>query len=505
MTTAGKVWLVGAGPGDPGLITLRGRRVLEQAEVVLHDALSHPGLLDYCRGAQIVDVGKRFGERSPPQRVISGQLIQFARAGKRVVRLKGGDPFTFARGAEEALALVEAGIEFEIVPGVSSPVAASAYAGISFTHRDLSSSVTFITGSDREGKQWSPESWKKLATATDTICILMGMRRIEEICEAIIAGGRPADTPVAVIQWGARPEQQVVTAPLSQIAHEVRRRGVSNPAVIVVGKVVELRKQLAWYDTRPLFGKRILVPRPPHQARRTAESIRERAAEPVLFSAIEIVAPPDPKPLQAAAASASTYDWILFTSANGVQSFFRVLRELGKDARALAGAKVGVIGPKTAEALEPLGIRADLVAEQYVGESLAHALLEAGKAKRVLIPRALEAREALPDLLRAQGVHVDVVAAYRTQKVVDRRAELLELLEHHVDVVTFTSSSTVLALTGLLGPDAAQALRRTTLAAIGPITARTAAEQGLTIDVTADVYTVDGLLDALERYFRSAS
>ena len=496
---------MGAGPGDPGLITLRGRQVLEFAEVVLHDALSHPGLLDYCRQAEIVDVGKRFGERSPPQPVISDQLIQFARAGKRVVRLKGGDPFMFARGAEEALALVEAGIEFEIVPGVSSPVAASAYAGISFTHRDLSSSVTFITGSDREGKQWSPESWRKLATATDTICILMGMRRIEEICEAIIAGGRSADTPVAVIQWGARPEQRVVMAPLSQIAREVRRRGVSNPAVIVIGEVVELRKELAWYDTRPLFGKRILVPRPAHQARRTAESIRERAAEPVLFSAIEIVPPPDPKALQAAARSVSGYDWILFTSANGVQCFFRVLRELGKDARALAGAKVGVIGPKTAEALEVFGIRADLVAEQYVGESLAGALLASGKLKRVLIPRALEAREALPELLRARGVRVDVVPAYRTLKVSERRAELLDLLQNRVDVVTFTSSSTVLALTELLGPDAAEALRHVTLAAIGPVTARTAAEQGLTIDVTAGVYTVEGLLDALEQHFRSAS
>ena len=196
----GKVWLVGAGPGDPDLITVRGRRVLERAEVVLHDALSHPGLLDYCRQAAIVDVGKRFGERSPPQTVITRQLLHHAHQGKRVVRLKGGDPFMFARGAEEALALVEAGIPFEIVPGVSSPVAASAYAGISFTHRELSSSVTFITGSDREGKDWSEESWRKLATATDTICVLMGMRRIEEICEAIMAGGRSAETPVAVIQ-----------------------------------------------------------------------------------------------------------------------------------------------------------------------------------------------------------------------------------------------------------------------------------------------------------------
>lgn len=502
----GKVWLVGAGPGDPSLITLRGKRVLETADVVLHDALSHPGLLEFCRHAEIVNVGKRYGERSPPQEVITNQLLQYAQAGKAVARLKGGDPFTFARGAEEALALVEAGIPFEIVPGVSSPVAASAYAGISFTHRDLSSSVTFITGSDKEGQEWSPDAWHKLATATDTICILMGMRRIEAICEAIITGGRSPDEPVAVIQWGARPEQRVVTGQLANIAEQVRKQGVSNPAVIVVGKVVELRDQLAWFDTRPLFGKRVLVPRPPEQAAKTAQSIRDRAAEPVLFSAIEIHPPPDVAALERAARAAKSYDWVLFTSANGVDCFFRTLRSLRLDARAFGSAKVGVIGPKTAAALEAYGIQADLVADEYVGESLAESLLSAGKVGRVLIPRALEAREALPEILRKRGAHVDVVPAYTTVKASpEKREELLELLERQVDVILFTSSSTVLALTDLLGPRAAELTRRLTLAAIGPVTARTAAEKGLTVDVTASVYTVEGLLDALELHFSRAS
>lgn len=502
----GKVWLVGAGPGDPSLITLRGRRVLETADIVLHDALSHPGLLEFCRQAEIVNVGKRYGERSPPQEMITKELLQHARAGKSVVRLKGGDPFMFARGAEEALALVEAGIPFEIVPGVSSPVAASAYAGISFTHRDLSSSVTFITGSDREGKQWSPDSWHKLATATDTICVLMGMRRIEEICEAIITGGRPPDTPVAVIQWGARPEQRVVTGQLSDIAEAVRKQGVSNPAVIVVGKVVELRNQLAWFDTRPLFGKRVLVPRPPEQAQKTAQSVRDRAAEPVLFSAIEIHPPPDVAALERAARSAKSYDWVLFTSANGVDCFFRALESQRLDARGFGPAKVGVIGPKTAAALLRYGIRADLVADEYIGESLAEALLTRGKVGRVLVPRALEAREVLPDLLRQRGAQVDVVAAYTTVKASpEKRRELLDLLEHQVDVVLFTSSSTVLALTELLGDRAVELTERLTLAAIGPVTARTAIEQGLNVDVTASVYTVEGLLDALELHFSRAS
>jgi uroporphyrinogen III methyltransferase/synthase len=241
-----KVWLVGAGAGEPGLITVRGLEVLRDAEVVLHDALSHPALLLECPGAEIRNVGKRAGERSPPQGSINRQLIELAGQGKRVVRLKGGDSFLFARGAEEASALAKAGIPFEIVPGVSSPVAASAYSGISFTHRDWSSSVTFITGSDRAGVKWSPDSWKKLATATDTICVLMGMRRIEEITQALIDGGRASDTPAAVIQWGARPEQRVAVATLSKIARVSRAQGLVNPAVIVVGQVVTLRETLAW-------------------------------------------------------------------------------------------------------------------------------------------------------------------------------------------------------------------------------------------------------------------
>jgi uroporphyrinogen III methyltransferase/synthase len=503
---AGKVWLVGAGPGDPDLITVRGRRVLEQAEVVLHDALSHPSLLEYCQRAQIVNVGKRYGERSPPQAVVTQQLLHYAGAGKRVVRLKGGDPFMFARGAEEALALVEAGVDFEIVPGVSSPVAASAYAGISFTHRDLSSSVTFITGSDREGKDWSPESWHKLATATDTICVLMGMRRIDEICQAIIKGGRSPNTPVAVIQWGARPEQRVVRAALSQIASAVKQQGITNPAVIVVGEVVELRDRIAWFDTRPLFGKRILVPRPPKQARGTARLLRDRAAEPLLFSAISIEDPPDPEPLRQAARDVGSYDWVLFTSANGVECFMRALNDAGRDARAFGNAKLGVIGPKTAQSLVVHGLRADLVADEYIGESLAEALLAEGNAQRVLIPRALEAREVLPERLRAAGLHVDVVPAYETKKAnPERRAELEALISGQLDVVMFTSSSTVSALCDVLGQGAADLLSQVTVAAIGPVTAKTASELGLKVDVTAEIYTVEGLLDALEQHFVSHS
>ncbi len=383
----GKVYLIGAGPGDPGLITVRGLELLSCADAVLYDALAHPALLDACPNAEQRNVGKRCVQDSTVQVSINAELVALGRAGKRVVRLKGGDPLLFARGAEELQALREAGIAFEIVPGVSSPLAASAYSGIPLTHRELSSSVTFITGSDREGKDWSPASWQKLATATDTICIFMGMRRIEQIMEAIIAGGRSAETEVAVVQWAARPEQRVVSGTLSSIAARVRAEGISNPAVIIVGEVVALRDELRWFDNRPLFGKSLLVPRPAEQGRVTAAAIRARGANARLLPAIEIRDPADPVPLRRAIAELASFEWVLFTSANGVTRFTRALGAAGLDARAFGSAKIGAIGPKTASALEAFGLRADVVAEEFVGEGLARAVLAHGLQKRVLLAR----------------------------------------------------------------------------------------------------------------------
>ena len=420
------------------------------------------------------------------------------------MRLKGGDPLLFARGAEEALALVEAKIPFEIVPGISSPVAATAYAGISLTHRELSSSMTFITGSDRAGKEWSPESWKRLATATDTICVLMGMRRIEAIAQALVDGGRSPETPAAVIQWGARPGQRVVVGRLADIADTARDAGLSNPAIIVVGEVVRLRESLRWYDTRPLFGRRVLVPRPVGQAERTAQALRERGAEPRVVPVIEIVPPADPAPLESAAARLADYDWVLFTSANGVEQLFLALRRAGRDARAFGTAKIGVIGPRTAEALERFGVRADRIADEHVGEGLARDILALGTPRRVLIARALVARDALPALLREAGAEVDVVAAYETRPAPAGPKSLVELVETRaVDTVLFTSSSTVKTTVERLGASAIELLGRLTVASIGPITTRTAEELGVRVDVTATTFTVDGLLDALEKYFES--
>jgi uroporphyrinogen III methyltransferase/synthase len=460
-------------------------------------------LLEHCPDAEIRFVGKRYGEDSASQDEINRQLVQLARAGKRVVRLKGGDPLLFARGAEEALALEAAEIPFEIVPGVSSPVAASAYAGIPLTHRGLSGSVTFITGSDRAGKEWSDEAWKKLATATDTVCVLMGMRRIGEIAAAMLAGGRPPTTPVAVIQWGARPEQRVVTAPLDRIADAVRDRGLKNPAVIVVGEVVSLREQLAWYDRGPLFGRHVLLFRAEAQARETARLLRERGAEPVSLPMIEIADPPDPALVERALERLGDYGWVLFTSANGVERFFCELAAHGRDARALGRAKIGVIGPKTAAALARFGLCPDRVAEEFMGEGLAKALLEYGPPERVLLARARVARDALPDALRAHGFEVDVVPVYETRSLgLNARERLLAALSSgRADAALFTSSSTVQETLATLGNQGPALLSRLIVASIGPITSRALEAAGVRIDVRAERYTVDGLLDALAGFY----
>jgi uroporphyrinogen III methyltransferase/synthase len=501
--SVGKVYLVGAGPGDPGLITVRGLEVLSRADVVLYDALAHPALLEACPNAEQRNVGKRYGEDSAVQGMINAELVRLARAGKCVVRLKGGDPLLFARGAEELQALRAADIPFEIVPGVPSALAASAYAGIPLTHRDLSSSVTFITGSDREGKEWSPESWRKLATATDTICIFMGMRRIEDIMRAIVAGGRSAETPAAVVQWAARPEQRVVSGTVSTIAELTRAQNVANPAVIVVGEVVPLRRELCWFDNRPLFGKSLLVPRPMEQGRATATAIRARGASARLLPAIQIKDPVDGEPLARAIAALRGFEWVLFTSANGVTRFMAALTRAGLDARAFGNAKLGAIGPKTAAALLRFGLRADVIADEFIGEGLARAVLAQGVPKRVLLARALVARDALPELLRQAGSQVEVVPVYETVAGDSGEALRAAFEKREIDVALFTSSSTVQAVVDSLGARATELLSQVTVASIGPITTQSLAERGLRVDVEASQFTIDGLLDALEGHFLS--
>lgn len=505
----GKVYLIGAGPGDPSLITVRGAEVLGRCDVVLYDALADPALLEHLRpGAEARFVGKRGGEESESQEHINDALIELALAGKVVGRLKGGDPLLFARGAEEALALAERGIPFEIIPGISSPVAVAAYAGISLTHRDLASSVLFLTGTPRKGAGPDGHDWRRLATRAGTICVLMGMRRLRAIASSLIENGRPAATPTAVVQWGARPEQRTVVGPLSEIADLVERAGLGSPAVVIIGGVVDLREKLRWFDTQPLFGKRVLVTRAREQAGELSRKLRDAGASATVLPTIVIRPPSDPAPLEHAARRASSYDWIALTSVNGVAHFFAALDRLGLDARALGGARVAAIGPGTAAALRAHGVRADLIPGEFRGEALAAALLSGERPgalarawPRVLLPRAAVARDVFPDAIRAAGGEVDVVTAYETVPPDAEAAERLReaLRQRSFDVITLTASSTVTNLLDLLGDEAPALLAGVTLASIGPITTATAEKAGLRVAVTASTYTIDGLIEALQR------
>ncbi len=511
-TVAGKVYLVGAGPGDPSLITLRGVAALGVADVVLYDALAHPALLQHAReGAELRNVGKRYGEESFSQEAINAELVNLAQAGKVVARLKGGDPLLFARGAEELETLANAGIPFEIIPGIPSPTGAAAYAGISLTHRDLSSSVAFITGTESPGKERTAHDWSKLATATQTLCVIMGMKRLAEITAALIAHGRDPATPAAAVQWGTWSRQKVVEGTVLDIAERAAAARIVNPAVVVIGAVASLRARMKWFDQQPLFGRRIVVTRPEHQAEDMARQLRAKGAEAVVVPAITIAPPPEPARLEAALGVLGSYDLVAFTSANGVDCVFEALSRQRRDARAFGGALVAAIGPGTEAALSRRAIVADVVAAEFRGEGLAEAILAAlgrhpapaGKRQRVLILRALTARDALPAALRSADVEVDIVAAYETKAAPLGALQTLvrDLETGAIDAVTFTSGSTVRELVRALGPRARELLGGTTIAAIGPVTADVAQDEALRVDVVASEYTVAGLIDALERHF----
>lgn len=502
----GKVWLVGAGPGDPGLITVAGLDALRQADVVVYDRLVSPLLLSHARpDAELVFVGKEGGGESVSQEEIERLLVARAREGKRVVRLKGGDPFVFGRGGEECLALTEAGIPFEVVPGVTSAIAVPAYAGIPVTHRGLSSSLAVVTGHEDPAKGDSALRWDRLATATDTLVVLMGTRTLPRLVEELLAHGRSPETPVAVIRWGTTPEQATVTGTLADIVARVEAAGLRPPTVVVVGEVVRLRERLQWFERRPLFGRRVVVTRARHQAGELSRLLLEAGALPVEVPVIEIE-PLGEGPAAAEALdglSRGAYRWLLFTSANSVEFFFRLLESRGRDARALAPVKVAAIGPGTAQALQARGIRLDLVPREYVAEGLAGALLpHLRPGDGVLLPRAEEARPDLVEALAAAGARVDVLPLYRARLPDRVPGEALAALRRgEVDVVAFTASSTVRNLAVLLGPDV-ECLRQVKLACIGPITARTVREVlGRSPDIVAREYTMAGLVEALCRHF----
>jgi uroporphyrinogen III methyltransferase/synthase len=488
------VYLVGAGPGDPGLLTVRADAVLRRADVVVYDRLSVEALLELAPPqAERISVGKAPGQVTMPQPEINALLVERGRTSSTVVRLKGGDPFVFARGGEEAAALAEAGIPFEVVPGITSAIAVPAYAGIPVTLRHSSTSFTVVTGHEdpAAGEEGSVD-WRAVARVGGTIVILMGVARIGRIAEELVAGGLDPTTPVAAVRWGTRPEQQTVRATLGTIAAQP----LATPSVIVVGEVAAV--DLAWFERRPLFGRRVVVTRTRRQASALSTALRDAGAEPIEVPVIRVDNPDDGgAALREAVAQSGSYDWVVVTSPNGAERVHRALDDSGLDARAFGGARVAAIGPATAAVLRAAGLRADLVPERFVAEELLDALAAAGPPGRVLLARAEVARDVLPDGLRARGWHVDVVDAYRTvaAPLTDAQRAAIE----GADVVTFTSSSTVDRFIEAVGARSVPPV----VACIGPITAATARAHGLSVDVEAEVHTVDGLVAALVEWARA--
>ncbi|MBV8299058.1 MAG: uroporphyrinogen-III C-methyltransferase [Candidatus Eremiobacteraeota bacterium] len=491
----GKVCLVGAGPGDPGLLTLKGARALAQCDTLVYDYLASPAIVALAPpDCEKIYVGKKAGAHTLSQDEITALIVRLGREGKKVVRLKGGDVFVFARGGEEAQALAEAGVPFEIVPGITSAIAAPAYAGIPVTHREHNTSFTIATGHEDPTKGFSSLDFAKLANRKATTIFLMAMGNLAGIVAQLKEHGLEGDTPVGIVHEGTKPAQEVLTATLDTVVDEVARTGITAPAIVVIGDVVRERERIRWFDAQPLFGKRVLVTRPAHQADDFATRLWEAGAEPILAPTIAIGPPDDLDAAREAVARVRDYGWVVFTSRNGVDAFFDRLGELGRDARAFGDVRIAAIGPKTAEALAAHGLRADLLPPTYVNEAVATELLARTNAgERILVYRAHEAREVLPETLRENGRVADVVAAYKTRFVDD--PELIAKTER-ADIVTFTSSSTVQGFVHNV-PDAASLLASKTVAAIGPITAQTARDAGIRVDIIANAFTVDGLMLAL--------
>ena len=501
------IYLVGSGPGDPGLFTIKGVRCMEEADAVVYDRLAPEALLKHAKPeAESIYVGKRPGNPTMSQGEINDLLVELGRAGKTVVRLKGGDPYIFGRGGEEALALIEAGLPFEVVPGVTSGVAAPAYAGIPVTHRNVSTSVVFVTGHEDPTKGRSDVDWARIAKGADTLVLYMGVGRLKEISTELVAAGRSPETPVACVRWGTIPEQRTVTGTLEDIAARVAQADLKPPAITVVGDVVALREAgLDWYERRPLFGRCVVVTRARAQAGELSVELERLGAEVYEFPTIQIQAPEDFGPLDAAIRDLDSFGWIVFTSVNGVEAFLERLWHHGLDLRAVPRrAKVAAIGPATAQRIEEVGLRVDVVPEEYRAEALIEVLeTDSIAGKRVLIPRAKVAREILPDKLREAGAEVVVPPAYESAPSSEGKNELARRLgAGEVDCVTFTASSTVENFVGAFGPgEAVGLLAETRVVCIGPITAETARGHGLRVDTEAEEYTIPGLVEAVEDLF----
>ena len=503
----GRVYLVGAGPGDPGLLTLRGREVLGRAEVVVYDALISPRLLDYAPpGAERIYVGKRAARHAMAQEAINALLVERGRAGRTVVRLKGGDPYVFGRGGEEALALAEAGVAFEVVPGVTAGVAGPACAGIPVTHRGLANCVGFVTGhSAGEGAgDGGGESldWASLGAWKGTLVFYMGVSNLPAICRGLTEHGMPPITPAAVVHWGGTPRQRVVAATLAGLPAAAEAARIEPPALIVVGKVVSLRERLDWFTRRPLWGRRVAVTRPRAQSREMIALLEQAGAEVVECPTIRIEPVADAAPMNQAVGELKRFDWALFTSVNAVDAFWAAVREQGLDARALAPCRVAAIGPATARRLAQIGITPDVQPEEFTTAALVEALARSGDlaGRRVLCPRSDVAPRDLVDGLSAAGAQVTEVVAYRTVPDSDGATEARRLLEAgQLHWITFTSSSTVEYLLKAIGP-AAVAKSGALLASIGPATSAALRRAGLAVAVEAGSATAEGLADAIIRF-----
>ena len=516
--SAPMVYLVGAGPGDPGLITIRGKELLERAEVLIYDYLASKKLLKYVpRDAEFIYAGKRGGvKHTHTQEEINQMLIDRALSGRRVVRLKGGDPFIFGRGGEEIEELAEAGIPFEIVPGVTSATAAATYAGIPITHRQYTSTVAFVTGHEDPSKKDSNIAWDKLATGVGTIVVYMGIKNLKSITEKVIKYGRDPHTPVAVVRWASTSEQRTVVGNLENIAEIVKKNNIKPPSLVIIGEVVNLRDTINWYEKRPLFSKKVVVTRTRDQASELVHLLENYGAECIEYPTIALEPVASYEILDRAVAEIENYNWILFTSINAVDYFFKRLFELGKDVRDLKGPKIAAVGRVTAESLAARGIMADLLPEEFTGDGLAETLIKTDvKGMRVLIPRALKARETLPQSLGSAGAEVTIAPVYQNVLPTSSTGEQLKdnlhsaLQEKSVDMVTFTSSSTVRNFVALLDIDTPDELQKlmsgVAVAAIGPITAKAAENAGLKVDVQPEEFTRPDLVDGIVTYFTAQS
>ena len=509
--TKGVVYLVGAGPGDIGLLTVKGLKCLQKADAVIYDFHLNAQTLSYIRhDAEFIYAGKRGGHHTMTQDEINAAILDKAKEGKIVCRLKGGDPFVFGRGGEEAQILVKAGIRFEVVPGVSSAIAAPAYAGIPLTHRLYSSSFAVIPGYEDTTKEESSIDWAKLATGVGTLVFLMAVKNIEILTQKLIENGRRPETPVAVIRWGTRPDQQTIVSTLKNIASDVRENEIKPPAVMVVGDVVNLREELKWYENKPMFGHRILVTREHAEG---FDLLEDLGAEIMLFPTVEIVPPETWDELDRTFENIQTYDWLIFTSANSIKYFFRRLIEKEFDIRDLKGIKVCAIGTKTAAEIRKFGIRVDLVPEEFRAEGLIDAFIKTGKREtlgvkreekeifrgmKFLLPRAEKAREIFPDKVRELGGTIDVPVAYRAVKPEFHGKGLRRFLqEGRVTVATFTSAATLNNFREIMGEDADLLLRKVAIAVIGPVTAEAVVRAGLKVEIMPSEATVEAMVRSI--------